>query len=260
MKIPFYQVNAFTGEGFKGNPAGVCLLDSWPEDEIMQGIAYENQLSETAFIVGGKDKYKIRWFTPVVEVDLCGHATLASAAIIMNYISKNLEQIQFDSRSGILLVRKNDTKFTMNFPADEISEATLDDYFLNSFPVQPGFILKGKTDYLLVFDNENQIREMKPDFKILSEIKARGVIVAAPGNKADFVSRFFAPQSGIPEDPVTGSAHTTLTPYWSERLNKNEMLAWQLSERGGILNCSLLKDRVEIKGATEVYIEGFINI
>ena len=124
MKIPFYQVNAFTGEGFKGNPSGVCLLDSWPDDEIMQNIAYENQLSETAFIVGGNDKYKIRWFTPAVEVDLCGHATLASAAIIMNYIDKSLGQVQFDSKSGILLVNKNGTKFTMNFPADVISEAT----------------------------------------------------------------------------------------------------------------------------------------
>ncbi len=260
MKIPFYQVNAFTGEGFKGNPAGVCLLDTWLSDETMQSIAFENQLSETAFIIKEPDQYTIRWFTPAIEVDLCGHATLASAAVIMQFIDNSLEQVQFDSRSGILLVRKNGEEYTMNFPADEISEIVLNDYYLDAFSVKPHSSYKGKTDYLIVFNNEKQIREMKPDFKILGEIKARGVIVTAPGDKVDFVSRFFAPQAGIQEDPVTGSAHTTLTPYWSRRLNKNKLFAWQLSERGGILTCAMLKDRIEITGAIEIYIEGFLNI
>jgi len=260
MKIPFYQVNAFTGEGFKGNPAGVCLLDKWLSDDTMQYIAFENQLSETAFIIKEQDQYKIRWFTPAVEVDLCGHATLASAAVIMQFIDNSLEQVQFDSKSGILLVRSSGAEYTMNFPADKISEIVLNDYYLDAFSVTPHSSYKGKTDYLIVFNNEKQIREMKPDFKILGEIKARGVIVTAPGDKVDFVSRFFAPQAGIQEDPVTGSAHTTLTPYWSGRLNKNKLFAWQLSERGGILTCAMLNDRVEITGATEIYIEGFLNV
>ena len=259
MKTTYYQVNAFTGEGFKGNPAGVCLMGTWPDDEIMQYIAFENQLSETAFVIKEKDGYKIRWFTPSTEVDLCGHATLAAASVIMQYADEAMDQVQFNSKSGILSVRKNGTEYIMNFPADEITEIKLDKINIKAFPAKPVTAYRGKSDYLIVFENEKEIREMTPDFKILSEMKeVRGICITAPGDTVDFVSRFFAPQSGILEDPVTGSAHTTLTPYWSNRLNKTKMNALQLSKRGGKLTCFLINDRVEIKGATELYIEGYL--
>jgi len=260
MKIPFYQVNAFTGSGFKGNPAGVCLLDRWLDDNIMQQIACENQLSETAFIVKENNNYKIRWFTPAVEVDLCGHATLASASVMMDNVDKSLRQIQFDSKSGLLKVRKNGKEYTMNFPVDVLFEDSLGKNYLEAFNSKPIAVYKGKTDFLVVFENEKQIKELKPDLTVLVNLRARGVIVTAPGDEVDFVSRFFAPQAGIQEDPVTGSAHTTLTPYWSKRLNKNQLSAWQLSERGGVISCLLLDDRVEITGATELYIEGYLHI
>lgn len=260
MKIPFYQVNAFTGEGFKGNPAGVCLLDSWLSDEIMQYIAYENQFSETAFVVKEDGMYKIRWFTPAIEVDLCGHATLAAASVIMQFIEKDLKQVQFDSRSGALTVSKYGSEYALNFPADEISEATSMGKYFSAFHVNPQLVFKGKTDYMFVFSSESQIRDMNPDLEIVNQLDARGIIVTAPGDTVDFVSRFFGPQSGIPEDPVTGSAHTTLTPYWSGRLKKNILHAWQLSKRGGVLKCTMLKKRVEITGAVQNYIVGFIII
>lgn len=260
MKIPYYQVNAFTGHGFKGNPAGVCLLKKWPKDELMQKIATENNLAETAFIVENEDNFDIRWFTPGVEVDLCGHATLASGFVLMEFVDKTRNEVKFNSRSGELLVEKRGESFCMNFPADDFHEVTITPLFKKSLDSNPVQAFKGKTDYLLIYKTENEIRQIIPEMELLRTIDARGVIISAPGEKVDFVSRFFAPQSGIPEDPVTGSAHTSLIPYWSKRLKKKSMIAWQLSERGGELRCNNYGERVGIEGCAALYITGFIHI
>jgi PhzF family phenazine biosynthesis protein len=259
MKIPYYQVNAFIGGGFKGNPAGVCLVNDWPDKATMQAIAYENNLAETAFIVERKSYYDIRWFTPRVEVDLCGHATLASAFVLLNLVKKSLSEVNFKSRSGMLTVQKENEYFVLNFPSDELIETEILTVFNEALLVSPLKAFRGKTDYMLVFQNESEIREMKPHLDIISSLPARGLIVTAPGEEVDFVSRFFAPQSGIPEDPVTGSAHTTLTQYWVQKLNKNPLKAWQLSERGGELYCKLLDNRVEIGGKAQLHISGVIS-
>jgi PhzF family phenazine biosynthesis protein len=260
MKIPYYQVNAFTGAGFKGNPAGVCLNESWLSDIKMQEIATENNLSETAFIVKAENYFNIRWFTPSTEVDLCGHATLASAYIIFEYIEKKITEIQFMSKSGKLSVEKTDSLLMMNFPADKLKQISLPKIIIDSLQIEPLEIYKGKTDYMAVFENELQIRTCKPDLNILGKLDGRGLIITAKGDNTDFVSRFFAPQSGIPEDPVTGSAHTTLVPYWSEKLGKIKLSAYQLSERGGEIFCTNFGERIGISGKAEIYIEGYIHI
>jgi PhzF family phenazine biosynthesis protein len=260
MKLRYYQLNAFTGNGFKGNPAGVCLVDEPIDEKLLQEIAKENNLSETAFIVKNKTDFSIRWFTPDIEVDLCGHATLASGFILMNLVYPDLHMVSFQSRSGVLSVRKKDVTLVMDFPSDEIEETEIISIFKKALHAEPFQAFKGKTDYMLVFRNESEIRQMIPDFDLLKTIHARGIIVTAPGDRVDFVSRFFAPQSGIPEDPVTGSAHTTLTPFWARKLNKKSMLAWQLSKRGGEIHCVYLGDRTEIEGQARLYISGFIHI
>jgi PhzF family phenazine biosynthesis protein len=260
MKIPYYQVNAFTGAGFKGNPAGVCILDHWIEEKMMQDIAFENNLAETAFIVRNKLNFDIRWFTPRVEVDLCGHATLAAAFVLMGFINSSLTIVDFMSKSGLLKVFKKDDGFVLNFPVDTISEIKIEPVFAEVFQIPPVKAYRGKTDYLLIFKNEKEIRNMTVRMDLVATLRARGVIITAPGDSVDFVSRFFAPQSGIPEDPVTGSAHTTLVPYWAEKLNKFSLKAWQLSERGGELVCTHLGDRVEIGGVASLHFEGFIHI
>ena len=256
-----YQVDAFTDTVFNGNPAAVCPLEKWLSDDILQKIAMENNLAETAFYVKEGDQYQIRWFTPMVEVDLCGHATLAAAFVLFNHENYSEKIIQFHSpRSGTLTVTKKDELLTLNFPADSIREIELSAEITDGFDIKPISAYKGKTDYLLVFEKEDDISNIKPAFDKISKMNARGVIITAKGNKVDFVSRFFAPQVGINEDPVTGSAHTTLTPYWAKHLGKNEMTAMQLSERSGYLQCNFLDTRVEISGKGKLYLKGEVYL
>ncbi len=256
-----YQIDAFTDTVFKGNPAAVCILENWPSEELMQNIAAENNLSETAFVVKNEDKFEIRWFTPTLEVALCGHATLASAHVLFLYYHHPGSQLHFFSKhSGDLFVSKKDDMLTLDFPIDPIAKVDPPEELLAAFKKKPIEVYQGKTDYLLIFESQKDIKGCKPDMEMLKKSNARGVIVSAPGKKADFVSRFFAPGSGVDEDPVTGSAHTTLTPYWSEKLDKTRMKARQLSKRGGKLTCELNEDRVLISGRAVTYLKGEIEV
>jgi PhzF family phenazine biosynthesis protein len=261
MKQKIYQVDAFTNRIFQGNPAAVCPLESWLSDELLQNIAMENNLSETAFYVKQGNKFQIRWFTPSCEVDLCGHATLATAYVLFSFENFNEKVLRFDSlRSGELTVTKNGELLTLNFPSDVPVETEMTDEIRKCFNIEPKQVFKGKTDYLLVFDNENEIKTITPRLDIISGVDCRGIIVTARGKDVDFVSRFFGPQSGVDEDPVTGSAHTTLTPYWAKQLGKLYLSAVQLSKRRGSLQCRLLDERVEISGECRLYMTGEINI
>lgn len=261
MKLKLYQVDAFADQVFSGNPAAVCPLEDWPEDALLQNIAMENNLPETAFFAKQGDEYEIRWFTPTVEVDLCGHATLASAHVLFNFYGYAGAEIRFHSpRSGLLKVRKNGDLLTLDFPADDIRRVEPFPGLTEAFGTPPAEVWKGKTDYMLVFENEEQIKTMQPDLQAVSRLDARGVIVTARGGEVDFVSRFFGPQSGIDEDPATGSAHTTLTPYWAEKLGKNALSATQLSARKGTFRCKRLNGRVEISGQARTYLTGEINL
>jgi PhzF family phenazine biosynthesis protein len=260
MKIQMFQVDAFTEDLFGGNPAAVCLLTETLPDELMQKIAAENNLAETAFVIETVDSFNIRWCTPKVEVDLCGHATLASAHVIFNHLRYSKKTVRFTSRSGVLEVTKKKDLLVLNFPTDTLQKSCLPPTVNESLGMDPVEILKGKTDYLLVYENQHQIEALDPDFVGLCKATARGIIVTAKGDKSDFVSRFFAPQVGINEDSVTGSAHTTLIPYWSARLGKKEMTAIQLSERRGYLKCKDLGERVEIAGKAVTYLVGEIDL
>ena len=260
MTLDLYQIDTFTNQPFKGNPAAVCPLDEWLNDELMQHIANENNLSETVFFVKNKSDYKIRWFTPTSEVDLCGHATLAAAYVLFNYLNYGVEAINFQSNSGNLRVIKSRDYYKLNFPSDQLKQVNLTDELTCPFSIKPIEAYKGKTDYLLVFEHEYHIKQLNPNLLELMKIEARGVIVTAKGNDCGFVSRFFGPRVGVDEDPVTGSAHTSLIPYWSNRLNKGELTAKQLSKRGGELKCRLLGNRVEISGKAVTYLIGKINL
>ncbi|WP_291965353.1 PhzF family phenazine biosynthesis protein [Maribacter sp.] len=262
MKQKIYQIDAFTSKLYGGNPAAVCILESWLDTSLMQQIAAENNLAETAFAVAKDDHYELRWFTPEVEVDLCGHATLATAFVLYNHYDYQENMLRFISpRSGELLVQKDDSGLlTMDFPADELIAVSEQANISEAIGKTPTKTFKGKTDYMLIYETQEEIEAMQPNFHLLNELDCRGVIITAKGNDVDFVSRFFAPQCGIPEDPVTGSAHTTLTPYWSEKLNKKVMTAKQLSERGGDIQCEYHGDRVKISGNGVCYLVGEINI
>jgi len=261
MPQKLYQIDAFANKVFSGNPAAVCPLEQWLSDELLQKIAMENNLAETAFYVKHGDQYQLRWFTPTVEVDLCGHATLAAAYVLFNHESHIGNTIHFHSpRSGILTVTKEGELLTLNFPTDQLESIELTDELISGFNIRPQLAFKGKTDYMLVYDNEEEIKKIIPSFDVISKLKARGIIVTAEGDKVDFVSRFFAPAAGVNEDPVTGSAHTTLIPYWSKRLGKTELTAIQLSPRTGHLKCKYLNDRVEISGQGKLYLIGEIYL
>lgn len=260
MKLPLYQVDAFTDKLFSGNPAAVCPLKEWLPDKLMQNIAAENNLSETAFVVPRGADFQIRWFTPTVEVDLCGHATLAAAHVLFHHQHYPGSEVRFHSRSGVLPVRKHGDVLTLDFPADKFHATEVLPAFTDALKMKPVEAYKGLSDYMLVFEDESRIRGLKPDFRILSNLESRGVIVTAKGSESDFVSRYFAPQFGIDEDPVTGSAHTTLTPYWAGVLGKNELTAIQLSSRRGYLQCKYLGERVEISGKAKTYLDGEINV
>jgi len=262
MKQKIYQIDAFTDTLFGGNPAAVCILDTWLPDDTMQKIAAENNLAETAFAIPAGKDYELRWFTPEVEVDLCGHATLATAYVIFNYYNHKELTIRFISRrSGELLVtRDNEGLMTMDFPTDNLVLVGSVKEINEAIGKKPLTTFKGKTDYLMIYQDQQDIENIKPNFHLLDQVDCRGVIVSAKGNEVDFVSRFFAPQCGIPEDPVTGSAHTTLTPYWSSTIGKKLLTAKQLSKRGGDLTCEFLGDRVKISGNAVCYLIGEIHI
>lgn len=262
MNQKIYQIDAFTTKIFGGNPAAVCILDSWISDEHMQNIAAENNLAETAFAVPKENEYELRWFTPEIEVDLCGHATLASAFVIFNYYGHKKNTIRFNSpRSGELLVVKNkDGSMTMDFPTDDLTKEESHPQIYQALGKRPLETYKGKTDYMLIYESQEVIANITPNFHLLDQLDCRGVIVSAKGNDVDFVSRFFAPQCGIPEDPVTGSAHTTLTPYWCQKLDKKTLSAKQLSKRGGEIICEYFGDRVKITGFAVCYLIGEISI
>jgi len=259
MKIPIYQIDAFADKVFKGNPAAVCPLETWLDDEILQSIAQENNLSETAFFVKESEGFHLRWFTPTAEVDLCGHATLATAFVLFYYFKYSQKRIRFQSRSGELTVCRDGELLSMNFPAYEIRPCDPPEYLMNAFSKKPVNVFR-TDDYLVVFPSEKVVQNLSPNMELLKQLNLRGVIVTAQGNEVDFVSRFFAPGLGIPEDPVTGSAHCTLVPYWAKQLDKNDLHAKQISPRGGALYCRLEGDRVMIAGKAVPYLEGHIQI
>ena len=259
MKIPFYQIDAFTGRVFGGNPAGVCFLDAWLPDPVLQSIAAENNLSETAFLVKAGDRYDLRWFTPKVEIDLCGHATLAGAFAVFKYRDQAARRVDFQTKSGLLSVERKEDLLMMDFPArkpERCSPPEGIDAIMGSARSES----HRSRDLMLVYEKEEQVRQLKPDLARVAGLDCFAVIATAPGKECDFVSRFFAPGAGIPEDPVTGSAHCTLIPYWSERLGKTKLHALQLSERGGELFCEDKGDRVAIGGRAVTYLSGTISV
>jgi PhzF family phenazine biosynthesis protein len=263
MKIPLYQVDAFTGQLFGGNPAAVCPLEQWPDQQTMQNIAAENNLSETAFFVKKGDGFELRWFTPTIEVDLCGHATLASAHVIFNYLDFKGEVIKFHSQSGELKVTRTGDLLTLDFPTTKPEPIEIPCQLTEALNATASAVYRSR-DLLALFEKEEDIVSMRPNFGLLLDLLASqdclGMIVTAPGDQSDFVSRFFAPPAGIDEDPVTGSAHTTLTPFWAERLDKKSLHAYQLSKRKGELFCELAGDRVLISGKAVTYLKGEIEV
>lgn len=261
MKYRIYQVDAFAENVFEGNPAAVCPLNEWIEDALLVKIAAENNLSETAFYVVRDKCVEIRWFTPKEEVDLCGHATLAAALVLAqqeNYRSKVIPF--FSIRSGSLPVTIRQDAFTLNLPRDEYKEIELSEDLLNATSLKPLRSYRGKTNLMLLFKGQKEVEQLQPRFAAIKKLDARGLIVTAKGDNCDFVSRFFAPQLGINEDPVTGSAHTLLAPYWSKQLDKFQLEAEQVSERKGKLICKIVNDRVEITGKAVLFMKGEIYV
>ncbi len=264
MRIDYHVVTAFTREPFGGNPAGVCPLDAWLPDSLMQRIAAENGLSETAFLVGEGARYDLRWFTPAVEVKLCGHATLATAHVLWTHRGVDAPRLEFSTKSGRLTVtREADTgRYALDLPAQPASPAPVPDGLAEALGVEPLEIFAGD-DLLVILDSAELVRELAPDMKVLAGFDTRGVIVSARAggdDDCDFVSRFFAPAVGIDEDPVTGSAHCKLVPYWAGRLGKDTLHARQISARGGELFCELRGDRVTVAGHVVDYLRGKIEL
>jgi PhzF family phenazine biosynthesis protein len=260
MRIPIYQVDAFSGEPFRGNPAAICPLSEWLPDQTMQSIAAENNLAETAFYCTNGSGYNLRWFTPGVEVDLCGHATLAAAHVIYAIRKESNEPVlRFHTKSGELTVERAGEFYALNFPSRPPAECEVHPDLHAALGSAPQLTLAAR-DYLCVYESEDEVRALKPNMDRIAAMDRFAVIVTAPGRERDFISRFFAPAKGVPEDPVTGSAHCTLIPYWSKRLGKNEMLARQISSRGGDVWCTDLGERVRIAGKAAKFLEGFIEI
>jgi len=263
MSLPLFQVDAFTDEPFKGNPAAVCPLKAWLDDKLLLAVAAENNLSETAFFVPEGEQFRLRWFTPRSEVNLCGHATLASAFVLLTILEPQREFVSFVTRSGILTVRREQNLFSMNFPA-------LPSWPCPSPPLelieglgaqtQHVSVLQIKDNYFVVYESEEEVRRVSPDLRLVEKLHPAGVAVTAPGTQSDFVSRYFAPSYGIPEDPVTGSTHCSLAPYWAQRLGKTSLHARQVSERGGELWCELAGDRVMLKGNAVLTMQGSLLI
>ncbi|HEY4936702.1 MAG TPA: PhzF family phenazine biosynthesis protein [Puia sp.] len=256
MKLKVYIANAFSEKKFGGNPAAVVPLNEWLSDMLMQQIAAQNNLAETAYIVPQGNDYAIRWFTPTVEVDLCGHATLASAHVMFVHLGYGRDQIIFHSKSGPLKVTRNLDRITLDFPANEPGKITDDGSIEKALGIKPWAVFKSLYDYMVVLENQSDIEALKPDLSLVKKLPARGLIVTAKGDKVDFVSRCFFPQSGIDEDPVTGSAHVVMVPYWAKQTGKNKLSAIQLSARKGYLDCELVGDRVLMSGHAHTYLEG----
>lgn len=255
-----YQVDAFTDKLFGGNPAAIVPLESWLADDVMQRIAAENNLSETAFFVPVAGGYHLRWFTPGIEVDLCGHATLATAHVLFEHLGFSGQQLTFMSRSGPLYVVRAEKGYRMDFPADFAETVSPPEVLVKALGVLPLEVRRGKEDYLVIYPDESTVAGLEPDFRVLMELEGRGVVTTAPGYYLDFVSRCFFPNAGIDEDPVTGSAHTLMTPYWAEKLQKKTLQARQISKRGGDLTCTLEGDRVFLEGEAVSYLEGTFKI
>jgi len=260
MKIPYYQINAFTISPYGGNPAGVCILQDWLSDHVLQNIAAENNLSETAFIINRNNSYDLRWFTPTIEVDLCGHATLASAFVVFSYLEPKRQTVSFQTKSGLLVVSKQDDKLELDFPAIPTRPTVWPDNIIQALGTKPDEILDSQYDLLVLLDSEQTVKNLKPEMSELMKMQKRGLIATAKAVQCDFVSRFFAPQSGIPEDPVTGSSFCTLAPFWSQRLNKTKLYARQISQRSGEIFCEHQEDRVKIAGQAVTYLTGHIHL
>ncbi len=259
MKIALYQIDAFASRVFQGNPAAVCPLESWLPDTVLQGIAEENNLSETAFYVPSASGFHLRWFTPAQEVDLCGHATLATAFVIFNIAGHKRSSICFQTRSGELVVERDSELIVMDFPIRRVKPCTPPGALIEGLKREPVEVLRSD-DYVAVFDDEDDIESLDPDYEILRNLDLRGVVATSRGRGVDFVSRFFAPLLGINEDPVTGSSHCALTPYWAGKLKKTQLQALQLSRRGGAIGCELAGNRVRLSGRAVKYMEGQITI
>jgi PhzF family phenazine biosynthesis protein len=261
MILPIYWVDSFTERVFGGNPAAVVPLDSWPDDALLQRIANENGLSETAFFIRtGPARAQLRWFTPSVEMDLCGHATLASAHVLFNDLGQAESPFVFDSKSGPLCVSRRGDMFELDFPARPATPIDPSNELIRGLVLKPKETLRSSTMLLCVYPSEDDVRSLAPDFAYLSLVDSGKFIVTAPGNDCDFVSRFFAPGAGINEDPVTGSAHCTLVPYWAKRLGKKTFHARQISRRGGELWCELQGERVKIAGKSASYLKGQVTV
>jgi len=262
MRIPYYQVNAFTRNVFGGNPAGVCPLEKWLPDPVLQQIATENNFAETAFFTAEKDHYHLRWFTPAIEVDLCGHATLATAFVLFcesNGARPASPRLRFHTRSGWLATEKRGDTLELDFPSRPPESCAAPEELIRGLGCKPREVLRSR-DFLAVFDSQAEVAALDPDMDLLTRLDCLGVIATAPGDDADFVSRFFAPRAGIPEDPATGSSHSTLIPFWAEQLKKTEMFARQISKRGGEFHCRLAGDRVGIGGDAVTYCRGEIEV
>jgi PhzF family phenazine biosynthesis protein len=259
MKLDIYQVDAFTREIFKGNPAAVVPLEKWLPAETMLAIAAENNLAETAFFVKEGDAFGLKWFTPEIEMDLCGHATLASAYVLWQELGVEGDTLNFETKSGTLTVTREGELMVMDFPARPAEATDAPEGFADALSAVPQTVLKSR-DYLAVYGSEAEVLALRPDFRAITELGVHAVIVTAPGDTSDFVSRFFAPSVGVDEDPVTGSAHCTLIPYWAERFEKNELYALQVSKRGGELFCELRGDRVKKAGNAVLYMKGEIEV
>jgi PhzF family phenazine biosynthesis protein len=261
VSIPIYQVDAFASRRFAGNPAAVMILDSFAEDAVLQAIAAENNLAETAFLVPDGEDFRLRWFTPTVEVPLCGHATLASAAVVMERLSPQRRSVVFHSASGPLTVERTVAGYVMNFPARPSELTATAGPFVKALGAHPIEVVSDKFNYLALLESADDVRRLTPDYTAIARLDRDGVIVTAAGDDGyDFVSRYFAPAKGIPEDPVTGGAHCALAPYWAKRLHKTVFRAYQASQRGGEILCRLLGDRVELEGSCVFYLEGRAEI
>jgi PhzF family phenazine biosynthesis protein len=260
VRVPYFQVDAFTRRVFGGNPAGVCILDAWLPEDVLQKIAAENNLSETAFLVRRGEEFDLRWFTPEIEIDLCGHATLASAFVLFGEFGFAGDAVRFHSKSGVLTATRDGEVITLDFPAWSTGPCKAEAALVHGLGWMPGEVRRNAEDVLAVLSSEADVLGLKPDTAQLAALETRGIIVTAPGSDCDFVSRFFAPRLGLIEDPVTGSAHSTLIPYWSERLGKTKMFARQLSRRGGELFCEARGERVSIGGHAVLYSRGQIEL